>query len=313
MSLAPSKNSSLARFQAWSAGPMFYAAMLFLLAIGGAMHFRERPSLNDFTHICLVITFVIYPVFLAETVVLALLGCRRWKHSLLYLVFPPLRMAARDQATRSLLWLPGLGWQMADKKLFRRMEKAFSVPMILIALAIVPLLAIELYWYEAIEQNPRLAMFVHVATGLIWFAFALEFIVMVAITDKKFRYCREHWIDLAIICLPLIAFLRAARLGRLVRLQQLARTARLYRMRGLLLRAFRALLVLEVINRIIGADPEKRLARLEEQLAEREEECAELREKITLLMKQIEQQRNERTGELSETAEPTENECSIPR
>ena len=83
--------------------------------------------------------------------------------------------------------------------------------------------------------------------------------------------------------LPLVAFLQALRLGRLLRLQQLTRTARLYRLRGVLLRAWRALLLIDAISRLINGPAEKRLVKLRATLIQKEQELADLRAEIAKL------------------------------
>jgi voltage-gated potassium channel len=150
--------------------------------------------------------------------------------------------------------------------------------MIVIALMVLPVMGIEQLWPDTAVE------FIQVATSLIWLAFTFEFLTMIGIVERKVRYCKEHWIDLAVILLPLIAFLRVARLGRLLRLQQLSKTARVYRIRGLMMRAYRAVLVLELVERLMRGTPEKQLAKLREQLAEKEQEVAALRSQIESLL-----------------------------
>jgi len=171
----------------------------------------------------------------------------------------------------------------------QRLERIFSVPMIVIALMILPVLLVEFKWEEQVAAHAGLRLLLHVSTGVIWFAFAVEFLVMIAVADKKLRYCRQHWLDLVIILLPLISFLRslrvvrATRLARLARIEQLTRMSRLYRVRGLAIRGFRTLLLLELLQRMLRTTPEKRLKRLRERLQEHEQEAEELRREIAAL------------------------------
>ena len=104
---------------------------------------------------------------------------------------------------RQRLWLPGLGWRQANKRLRERLERKFGIPMILIALMIMPVLIVEFFMKSQVAQYGWLRMLLHVSTGVIWFAFAGEFILMVSVAEKKVAYCKKHWIDLAIILLPL--------------------------------------------------------------------------------------------------------------
>ena len=107
---------------------------------------------------------------------------------------------------------------------------------------------------------------------------------MCAVADSKLAYCKSHWLDLAIIFLPLISFARALRVARLARL---GRMSRLYRLRGLAIRAFRALLLLDVIARVIGRTPEKEVKRLRALAAAKEAELDDLRKDIAKLEARI--------------------------
>jgi voltage-gated potassium channel len=122
-----------------------------------------------------------------------------------------------------------------------------------------------------------------VSTAVIWVAFTTEFIVMASTAEEKFAYCRQHWLDLAIILLPLISFARALRVARAARLGRLGSMSRLYRLRGLAMRAFRAVLLLDIVKRLLLIRPEKRLARLQRALAAKERELAQLRCEIAEL------------------------------
>ena len=91
--------------------------------------------------------------------------------------------------------------------------------MIVIALMILPLMGIEfLITHDTFESNGLLHSRTLCATGIIWLAFTTVFVVMISMVENKLRYCRDHWIDLAIIFLPTIAFLRCF---RVIRLQQM--------------------------------------------------------------------------------------------
>jgi hypothetical protein len=207
---------------------------------------------------------------------------------------PPLRLCARNHDMDGRVWLPRFGWQTVDESLRERLERQFSGPMMVIAMMILPVLLVEFAMKEQIAAHLWLQVLVHVSTGLIWFAFAIEFIVMVTVAENKFRYCREHWLDLAIIMLPLISFLRslrivrAARFARLARIPLLTKMIRLYRLRGLAMRVFRAVLLFELLNRVLRVTPEKKLHRLREQLREKEKEAESLRHEITALEAELE-------------------------
>ncbi len=196
---------------------------------------------------------------------------------------PPVRLGARYHGPGEFVWFPRLGWRSIDKSLRKTLEKYFSVPMILIALMVLPVLAIEYGWESAVRQNKALGEFITWANTIIWFAFAVEFLVMISVAKKKLRYAVSQWINLLIILLPLIEFLpllRVLRLSRVLRLNKLSKMGRLYRLRGLALRAWRAILILGVLQRLFGGKLENRLERLEELLVAKQEEIEELEAEI---------------------------------
>jgi len=245
--------------------------------------------------VLLIVLALLWPVFPLEFAVQFLLRDRArpfWAQryrGLAVCVFPPFRLGARHGDRDDAIWLPFLGWQQVNHELRYRLERAFSGPMIVIALLILPVLIVEYGLGERIGAHPWLRLLLHLGTGLIWFAFATEFIVMAGVSRNKLRYCGQHWLDIAIIILPAISFLRslravrAARLARLARLQHLAKLSRVFRLRGLLMRAMRALLLLDILSKVLRLGPEKRLQRLRERLLEIEAEAGIVRSEIACL------------------------------
>jgi len=215
----------------------------------------------------------------------------KWTSVALFCLAPPLRMSAPSAAWDNQIWLPRLNWQYPGRALSRHLTRLFSTPMLIIALLILPVLVIEYGLSAWVDRHAWLRMLLHISTGFIWFAFTVEFIVLIGAADKKLAYVRKNWIDLAIILLPLLSFLRSIRvlrLARLARVQKLAKVGRVYRMRGLLMKAVRALMLLEVVNRLLRITPEKKLARMQEhynemalELAELEQDIAEQRLKLS--------------------------------
>ncbi len=136
---------------------------------------------------------------------------------LLAVLCPPLRLCMRHADREGKVWFPGFGWQAVNEDLRQRLERNLTVPMLIIALMILPVLLVEFAMVDQVASRVWLQVVLGVSTGLIWFAFAAEFIVMVTMADKKLRYCKQHWLDLAIILLPLISFLRSLREARAVR------------------------------------------------------------------------------------------------
>jgi len=263
-------------------------------------------------HTIVRLLLVLWPVFLLEQLALFVLTKpdesfhQRHRYWWAFCLFPPLRMCARHHGDRDRIWLPSAGWQVVDPKLQRQLERAFGLPMIGIALLILPVLALQAIFQDNMADYPALRIALHVSTGVIWFAFATEFLVMVSVASHKLDYCRRHWLDLVIIALPLISFLRSARLLRatkllnMSKLQQLSKIIRVYRLRGVALRGWRALLLLELVDRLLHATPEKQIRRLEARCEQAEREWLQLRAEL-----------EERRAQLQRTQSQLQNQPDI--
>ena len=325
--MPPSGHELLRRLDDLQAKVMFTLSCIFLVLLAGLLHQHQALTPEDlegffsrnflshifawdfhnFSRLEVQIFFsgfiILWPIFVVEAVARFLmrertssLG-RSLAFTVLVIAVPPLRIAAGRRGQSSPhIWLPFVGWHAVNKQLRKSLEKWFSVPMIFMALMVVPLLAAHYGWDEQINNYWGLALFLDVGNALVWFAFAFEFIVMVSVADKKWRYCVLHWLELAIILLPLIEFLPAL---RILRLSQLGRMGRAYRVKGLAMKAWRALLLLELLQRLMGQSLETRLERLKELLAAKEEECDDLRKEIEQLKEQI---AREKKGEQAKDA-----------
>jgi hypothetical protein len=277
----------------WPAGLMFFLALMFLVVLAGLVH--RYPQLNATdpeAYLIVGALGVLWLPLLLDALVRHRLRDRQdrlWKSLLAtaaFVLIPPLRMGGRGLGRPNQIWLPMLGWREVDNRLRHALERFFSVPMIGFALMVLPLLAIEYFWAEQIRDEPILRLWFDIGTAVVWLAFSVELIVMVSASDRPWRYCLLHWIDVAIVLLPLIEVLplfRLLRLGRVLRLDQLLRWGRLHRVQALATRGWRALLLLRVMQRLTARTPEHRLQQLRELLQAKEEEATELREEILAL------------------------------
>jgi voltage-gated potassium channel len=272
----------------------FYLAFVVLVLAAGVIH---RLSHGDLTAFETAVIFwglvLLWPIFVLEGV-LRLIVCRRpamrwWQRLAVFLgvcLFPPFRLGARAYVDSGKIWLPGLGWTVVDRHLRTRLERFFSVPMVIVALLVLPFLAMEYFWLESVRAHFGLSLLLDIGTAVIWLAFALEFIVMVSVADDKGRYCLHNWMDLAVVFLPLVDFLpilRLVRLTGLLELQQVSRLGRLYRLRSLLAKVWRTILLLELVERLWGNYRARRLKRLKALLAVREAEITDLHREIAEL------------------------------
>ena len=203
---------------------------------------------------------------------------------------PPLRLGTVIAEKGNQLWLPVMGWQSPGKKLLKRLESIAARPMLMVAFLILPVLLLEYAFSNFVQNNPWLQITLHTATGFIWWSFTIEFIVMVSATKKKFQYIKKNWIDLVIIVLPLVSFLRTIRilrLAKLARVQQITKVTRMYRMRGLIANVMRGFMLTELVNKVLRIKPEKTLAKLQESKANKEQELQAIQSKIEMIEDKI--------------------------
>jgi hypothetical protein len=280
---------------------MFFASLLALFLIGAFLHLGADDLTTREVKALGWSLAIVYGAFVFEIVSLFRMGGRLTRRHWLVLLIPPFRMATPNHTDGKTLWLPWFGWQTIDKQLRQNVAATFSIPMIALALFVLPLILAEFVWAESIEADRWLRIAFHLATAIIWGAFVCEFTILISLTEKKFTYMLRHWLDVVVICLPMVAFVRSFRLAQLVRLNQVSRSVRLYRMRGVMIRAWRAVVAVDLLDRILIRDPVERIARLEERVREREEEVAVLLGKIAVLRKRIDSESLETSTEHPET------------
>ena len=109
----------------------------------------------------------------------------------------------------------------------RRFERAFELPMLVAALLVIPVIAIE--QSDAGEPWRGVAA---VTNWVIWIAFATELVVMLAVVSDRWGWVRSHLLEVVVVVLtpPFLPSsfqaLRTLRLLRLLRLLRVARYAR---------------------------------------------------------------------------------------
>jgi hypothetical protein len=291
----------LERLDRLLSGPMFVLAAVSLCLAAGLIHRFGHGDWSTFeATVILGGMLLVWPLIALEGV-LRLLLCRRPDTSRFWRILafvgtcalPPLRLGGRSYADADKIWLPGLGVTPVNQILRDRLERFFSVPILLMALLVLPLLAVEYYWLDLVRAHFILSLLLDVCTAIIWLAFAVELIVLVSVAEDKVMHGVRHWMEVAVVLLPLVEVLPVLRLFRLTglfELQEVSRLGRLYRLRGLLSKAWRGILLLEMIERLFGNYQEKRLKRLRDMLAARQAEIDELRDEIRVLEQTLVQQ-----------------------
>jgi voltage-gated potassium channel len=267
---------------------MLVAAVGFLTAIGLVLpHGDSGAAFRDW--------LLAHPMFRpaitilwAMVIVEGLLGLFRapdgWparlQRLLLTSLIPPLRMITASSKPSGWLWLPRAGWMPAGEKTSERLEHNLALPMVLLTLLVLPVLGIELTGGESLDKHPPLAVATHLATCVIWIGFTAEFLWMVAAAPRKLDYCLRNWINLVIILLPLVAFLRLLNAFRFTRMLRSGQLLRAYRLRGLWARLWRLVLLLNLLDRLQQRNPAKYRAALELKIADLETQLAKLQAKL---------------------------------
>lgn len=243
--------------------PFLYLIGLAMLLLAAALinllsHEGENISVAIFQSKVAGMYLVGWSIFVADLIVVYLLSRKfsikltkaDWIQRFAVLLFPPLRIGTPHLLDPSIQWIPFMGWSYRNEGLLKNLKERFSIPMIVIALLIIPVLIIEWQFYDPVEQylNADLAFWLDMAQGFIWMAFAFEFILMISISREKITYAIENWIDLLIILLPFVAFIRTIRLIKITRLTQLSRG---YKLRGLLMKARQGVLFAGFLYRIM--------------------------------------------------------------
>jgi voltage-gated potassium channel len=104
-----------------------------------------------------------------------------------------------------------------------RIERAFAIPMLIAALLVIPVVTIE----QSDAGDPWRGI-AAVLNWIIWIAFAVELVVMLAVVPDRWRWLRKHPLEVVVVLLTppfLPASFQAARALRLLRLLRLVRIA----------------------------------------------------------------------------------------
>ena len=107
--------------------------------------------------------------------------------------------------------------QTVRQAMLERFERATELPLLLLALAMIPLLLAP----AVVDLNETAEAAVLAADWFIWAAFALEYVIRLALTDHRARFVRTQWPGLLIIVLPFLRPLRIMRSARALRLLRL--------------------------------------------------------------------------------------------
>jgi voltage-gated potassium channel len=104
---------------------------------------------------------------------------------------------------------------------FENLSRATELPMLVLAVALIPLLTVPLLLdLSASAERVLLAV-----DWFIWAVFALELVAKTYLAPQRLRYLRGHWFDVVLVVVPFLRPLRVARSARALRFLRLARVA----------------------------------------------------------------------------------------
>jgi hypothetical protein len=295
--------SALERYDRKAARPLFYLAALSLLVIGALVTAITEEDLSEQFSALLPwlggLMGLLYLLFVADAALLFYYlrrgdqkANKREKYfRLLALLFPPLRIGSRDIVSAEYIWIPRWRWCKVNAGLFRELKRRFILPMIGIAMLIVPVLIVEwklMDWVRRELPQLQVRLILESVQTFIWVAFTFEFLLMISISERKFEYVKKNWIDLLIILLPFVSFLRSLRISQIARLKYATRS---FKLRGVVTKARQGLILADFLQRIFRLKPENELKRLHRQLRENQREREDLEHKLKETARRIQQRK----------------------
>jgi voltage-gated potassium channel len=100
-----------------------------------------------------------------------------------------------------------------------RFSRAVDGPMMVLALAMIPLIIVPL----VVDLSPSVDRALLAIDYLVWAAFAVEYVVKLCLAPNRWRFVKANIPDLVIVVVPMLRPLRVLRATRLLRLLRLAR------------------------------------------------------------------------------------------
>ncbi len=102
---------------------------------------------------------------------------------------------------------------------FERFSRVVDGPMMILALAMIPLIIVPLI----VDLSPGLDRALVAIDYLVWAAFTVEYVIKLYLAPDRWRFVKANIPDLVIVVVPMLRPLRVLRGARLLRLLRLAR------------------------------------------------------------------------------------------
>ena len=303
------ENSSLLKFEKSTAPFMFYLSFFSLglsglLIMYGSEEATFRPE-NRMAAQLFWLALGIWPIFLFEYLYKLWLARKsgispylKLLHAMT-LLFPPSRLAIGSLEKPELIWLPVLKWSKVNPSLEKFMRKKFLVPVLVLGLLMIPALLIEVKFIEQTKQlfpQADLPFWLQSFHAMVWAGFALEFMVLISITEDKKNYCVKNWMDILILILPVISFFRSFRFLRVFKVNQLARS---FRMKGTQAKIREGLVLLDFIKRLgYMYNPEGQVKKIKKKMIRNEQERIELEKEMLEAMDVLMKKRNKKSAKI---------------
>jgi len=272
---------------------MFMMTVVFLAIAAVLVQYLQRPELHSsilFYDEMGVLLFAIWPLFIIERLVYVVLCDKKtWRTTIMMVIImlvPPLRLAARRCHHKESIWLIN-HWAVVTDDFYEYLEKRFLYALLILSLLMIPFWSLELFLPKFLNSNPVLFHLVNLGNAVVWASFVFEYVIMISLSKKPINYMIKHWLELAIIILPMLALMRflvvaQTVLGKLARIQKVLNV---YRTRTVLNRMVRLLQIFQLIELWHEfnqrRNPEKYLVTLEDKLCEKQEDIAQLKQRIS--------------------------------
>jgi voltage-gated potassium channel len=107
------------------------------------------------------------------------------------------------------------------EELLHRFEELTEWPLLLLALAMVPMLLAPLVTDVSSGTNGA----IETTLWVIWGVFAVELGIRTYLSERRLNYLLRHWYDVLIVVIPFLRPLRVARSARALRLLRISRVA----------------------------------------------------------------------------------------
>jgi voltage-gated potassium channel len=100
-----------------------------------------------------------------------------------------------------------------------RFQRQTAVPMLILALASLPLIALPLL----LDLSPSSNNTIYAIDWFIWAVFALEYLIRLYLAPAKWPFMRNNIVDLLVVILPFLRPLRVVRSAKILRVLRLGR------------------------------------------------------------------------------------------